>query len=140
MARYDESDLMFSADGDLVITDRGDFALVNKNPYVEQSARHRIRTSDPDWFDPDTTDIGANLEDLIGMPNNRETALLSIERITACLTQNGLIDTQDIYIRPVPLSRYVIALFVFIQTPHDGASIGFQITFNLETGVTIRSA
>lgn len=140
MARYDESDLMFSVDGDLVITERGDFALVNKNPYVEQSARHRIRTSDPDWFDPDTTEIGANLEDLIGMPNNRETALLSIERITNCLTQHGLIDKQDIYIRPVPLSRYIIALFVFIQTPHDGESIGFQITFNLETGVTIRSA
>lgn len=140
MARYDESDLMFSEEGDLVITDRGDFSLVNKNPYVEQSARHRVRTSDPDWYDPDTNEIGANLEDLIGFPNNPDTARQGIDRISDSLTKGGLIDRQDILIKPVPISRYMIAFFVFIQTPHEGTSIGFQIMFNLETGVTVRGA
>lgn len=140
MARYDESDLMFSIDGDLVISDTGDLSLVNKNEYIEQSARHRVRTSDPDWFDPNMQDIGANLEDLIGMPNNPETARLAIERVTDSLTGGGLIDKQDIYIRPVPVSRYIIALFLFIQTPFEGKPIGFHITFNLETGVTVRGA
>lgn len=140
MARYDESDLMFTEDGDFAIGERGDFLLVDKNEYVAQSARHRIRTSDPDWFDHEVEEIGANLEDLIGMGNNPETARLGIERITNSLTNTSLIDRQDLLIKPIPLSRYMISFFVFITTPFEENPIGFQIMFNLENGVTIRSA
>lgn len=140
IARYDESDFMFSEDGDLVIGERGDFLLVDKNEYIAQSSRHRIRTSDPDWFDHEVKEIGANLEDLIGMGNNPDTARLGIERITDCLTKTSLIDREDLLIKPVPLSRYVITFFVFITTPFAGEPIGFQIIFNLENGVVVRSA
>jgi hypothetical protein len=142
MARYDDSDLMFTDDGDIVINERGDFALVNKNEYVEQTSRDLLRTSDPDWqdYDVNITEIGANMEDLIGMPNNPDTAKMGIDRISAALTRYSLVNREDIFIKPVPLSRYIIMFFVFIKTPHEETPIGFQISFNLESGVTVRSA
>ena len=139
MARYNGTDLRLSEDGDLV-SERGDLSIVTKQEYITQSARNRIKTSDPDWFDHQIKEIGANLEDLLGMPNNPETAAAGIEKIGMALTKDGLIDREDIYIRPVPVGRYVIGFFVFVRTSHTGKPLQFEVLFNLETGLTIRSA
>lgn len=139
MGRYDGSDLMFTEDGDIVIGENGDFALVHDRQFVEQSSRNRLKVSDPDWFDFDMQEIGANLEDLIGRPNSIETAREGVERISKALTRNDLISREDLYIRPVPLTKYVIQFFVYIQTSQEGDPIGFAVSFNLESGVAIRS-
>ncbi len=139
MSRYEGSDLRFSDEGDLVITSDGDFDLVHKKEFIEQSSRHRMRTSDPDWFDYDVSDIGANLEDLIGWPNNPDTAREGISRIMSCLTKDGLISHDDIYIRPVPIEKYVLVFFIFIDIEQGESPITFNIMFNLETGIVVRS-
>lgn len=133
------SDLKFSLDGDLVL-ENGDFQMVHKREFVEQSARHRIKTSDPDWVDYQVKEIGANLEDLIGKPNSAETAREGMRRISRTLLKDGLVDKEDLYIKPVPVSKAVIVFLVFIQVSHNTEPIGFDITFNLETGLTVRSA
>lgn len=139
MARYDESDLLLTDDGDILINERGDFALVDKNDYVSQSVRNRVVSSDPEWSDHVADDICANMEDMIGMPNNPDTAKMGIERISDSLTRYGLVDRGDMYIRPVPISRYILSYFVFIKTPYDDKTVGFEIQLNLETGVAVRS-
>jgi hypothetical protein len=137
MARYDGVDLKLSEDGDLVF-EHGDIALVRKQEFVAQSSRNRIKTSDPDWYDYKIDNIGANLEDLLGMPNNPDTARLGIDKIREALTSDGLIDGEDVYIRPVPIGRYVIGFFVFIRTEYDGQPLQFEILLNLESGVIIK--
>lgn len=141
MARYDGTDLKLTPDGDLAI-ERGDLATVTKQQYIAQSARNRIKITDPEWVDYQIDAIGANLEDLIGLPNSPETASLGVEKIGDCLTKDGLLDTDDIYVRPVPVSRSVLVFYVFIRIPvneFEDETLGFEVLFNLETGLTIRS-
>lgn len=139
MARYDGTDLRLTEDGDLVI-ERGDLSTVTKQEFVKQTARNRIKTSDPDWYDYIIDEIGANLEDLLGRPNNPETARLGIEKIGEALTKDGLVDTDDIYIKPVPVGRYVIGFFIFIRVDDVGQPLFFEVLFNLDTGLTVRGA
>lgn len=139
MARYDGTDLRLTEDGDLVI-ERGDLSTVTKQEFVSQTARNRLKTSDPDWFDHVVDHIGANLEDLLGMPNNPDTARLGIDKIGEVLTKDGLIDTDDLYIKPVPVGRYVIGFFVFIRVDDVGKPLFFEVLFNLDTGLTLRGA
>lgn len=137
MARYNNSDLKLSEDWDLVI-ENGDLALVHNIEFIKQSVRNRIKINDPDWFDYIEKEIGANMEDLMGKPNTIDTAREGIEKIATCLTRNGLIDREELYIRPVPTSKFVIEFFVFIQINENINPIGFVVTFNLESGVEIR--
>lgn len=138
MARLDKMDLKLTEDGDLVIEER-DLATVIKQDFISQSARTRIKVSDPEWYDHQMESIGANLEDLIGMPNSPETAELGVERIGEALTRGGLLDSEDIYIRPVPVSRYYIVFYTFIRTTENGEPLGFEVLFNLQSGLELRS-
>lgn len=138
MARLDVSDLKLTPEGDLVMDSVG-LETVEKQEYISQSARIRVKISDPEWFDLTVKDIGANLEDLLGLPNSPETAELGVNKIGEALTKDGLLDADDIYIRPVPVGRYYIAFYLFISTTEDGEPQGFEILFNLETGLEIGS-
>lgn len=139
MARTDAIDLMFTEDGDLAIDIKtNELATVQKQGYIAQSARNRIKITDPEWIDYEINQIGANLEDLLGMPNTQETAIEGIERIVSVLTRDGLISTEEVYVRPVPVGKYVVAFFVFIKIPDVPESLGFEVLFNLHTGLTIR--
>lgn len=138
MAKYDLVDLKLSADGDLVI-EKGDLATVTKQEFVNQSARNRMRVSDPEWRDYEDLAIGANLEDLRGKPNTREVANDGANRIMAALTHDGLLDPEDVYVRPMPdpNNRRTIIYFVFVNSPENSEPTGFQVSFNLDAGVTI---
>jgi hypothetical protein len=141
MGKYNGTDLRLTPDGDLAI-ERGDLSTVTKQEYISQSARNRIRIADPEWIDYQIDEIGANLEDLIGLPNNPETASMGVDKIGRCLTRDGLLDSDDIYIRPVPISRTVMIFYVFIKIPvseFESGTLGFEVLFNLENGLTIRS-
>lgn len=138
MAKYDKVDLGLSEDGDLILSD-GDFLLAQNQGYVIQSVRNRIRTSDPEWIDYIETDIGANMEDLRGLPNTPETAQLGAQAIGKALTRDGLIDGEDIYIKPTPISKDVLIFFVFINLENNGQPIGFEVSLNLHSGIEIRS-
>lgn len=132
-------DLRMNEDGDLVINENGDFDLVRKQDFIEQSARNRLRISDPEWTDFASKTIGANLEDLLGMSNTPETAKLGVQMIMTTLTRDGLISAEDLYVRPIPVKRNVIEFYVFIRINDTDEPIGFVVSFNLESGAMIRS-
>lgn len=98
-----------------------------------------MKINDPDWNDYKVEEIGANLEDLIGLPNTVETAKEGVRRITSCLIKDGLLDRNDLFIKPVPINKYTIAYFVYMNVG-NGDPIGFELHFNLENGVVLRSA
>lgn len=139
MARTNVSDLMLTEDGDLFVDVKtNDLAVVQKQSYIAQTARNLIKITDPEWIDYQIEDIGANLEDLIGQPNTQETAIEGIQRIVGVLTMGGLLTTDEIYVKPVPVSRQYIAFYVFIKIPDVAQPLGFEVLFNLATGVEIR--
>lgn len=137
MAKYNLSDLQLTEDGDFVI-ENNDLALVRKQKYVIQSVRNRLKVSDPDWWDYQLSQIGANLEDIQGMPNNPDTAKLGIKLIGKSLTQDGLIDQEDLYIQPTPINKDVILFFIYVNQEYEGKPIGFEVAFNLHTGLAVR--
>lgn len=137
MSKYDRVDLGLTPDGDLDF-EKGDFKLVRNQEYLAQSIRNRAQTSDPDWYDPFVEAIGSNLEDLRGLPNTEETAMRGVELIGGCISRDGLVEPEDIYIQPTPYDRNTIAFFVFVNSPFDTDPIGFEIRYNLRNGMMVR--
>ncbi len=137
MAKYDKTDLALSSDGDLVI-EKGDFKVARKQEYINQSIYNRVRSNDPDWYDYTGREICANLEDLRGKPNSVETATEGARRISNCITKHGLVDVDDLYIEPTPMSKAEIVFFVFVNLPYNATPIGFEILMNLDSGAKIR--
>lgn len=137
MGKYDYTDLELTPEGDLNIVD-GDFRLVRNQEYVAQTVKHRIKINDPEWYDHEIELIGSNLEDLRGKPNTFETAQEGVKRISQSLTRDSLIDSDDLFIKPVPLSKDILLFFVYINIELDGKPIGFEVNFNLSSGQTVR--
>ncbi|MNP59468.1 hypothetical protein D3C76_1544660 [compost metagenome] len=78
------------------------------------------------------------MEDMRGKPNTVETAREGVAKIQNALTRDGLIDTDDLYIKPVPIDRKTIVFFVFINSPYNADPVGFEVTLSLDAGVSIR--
>ncbi len=95
--------------------------------------KNRIKTENPDWFHH--ANIGADLSDLIGEPNTRETAERGVGTILRSLTYANLYSEGNIDIKPLPVSDSEIVFFIRI---YDGNAVRFYIplVFNLTTGVS----
>ena len=137
MTRYFSRDLKLTPDGDLALTPGGDLALAEGADFIQQSAYNRLRSVTVDWF---YDHIGADLEDFIGQPNSRETADRIVAQLTNSLVQDGLVSSGDVYIRPVPVDKSNILLFVFINTPYADKPLGFEVAVGLQGGVSVKSA
>lgn len=127
-------DLKLTADGDLALDSQGDLATVTDYTEITQQAALRLRSADADLVI--NAAFAANLFELRGAPNTRETGEEGARRIQAALTAGGLVNPGDLYIRPVPVSRYEIAWFVFIRRDGETAD-GFQITLDLDRGIIV---
>lgn len=139
MAKYNLTDLKLSDDGDLVIADN-DFIVVRNQEYVIQSIRNRLKTNDPEWFDYVVNEIGANFEDLRGLPNTPETAEKGASMIGQCLIRDGLLDLDDVYIQPAPITKDVLVFFVYINLPGLEEPFGFELNYNLHSGLMVQEA
>lgn len=96
-----------------------------------QVVLNRLRTDDPDWqLHPN---IGANLSDLIGKPNTRETGDEGCRLIVDCLTKEGFIKESELDVRAIPYSRSEI-IFRIVLTRKAG-EIVLPILYNLEHGI-----
>lgn len=74
---------------------------------------NRLRTDDPDWrIHPE---IGANLSDLIGKPNTRETGKTGENLIVRSLTHDGFISEGSLEVRGVPVSTNEILFRITVQ-------------------------
>ena len=114
--KYSERDISFFKNdnfmGDIQIEDN-DFKLVENEKSIKQEVMNRLKTNNPDWvFHPNN---GADLEDLRGMEQSRETAEKGKQNIMECLTHDGKFSSVDIRIEPVPTARNEITYFIFMN-------------------------
>lgn len=135
MGRYNETDIKITTDGDFAIQD-GDFALVENVEAVAQNAYCRLMSADPEWY---MENISANLEDLLGKPNTRETAESGENLIREALMKDDLINYDDIYVQAVPIGKFELKFYVFFKPDEYGEDpVGFEVDVNLSAGATVR--
>lgn len=134
MGRYTETDIRITEDGDLVIED-GDFALVSDAEATGQNLMCRLKSSDPEWFQES---ICANLEDLLGLPNNQETGEKGEGLIRKALTTDDLISIEDLYVQAVPINKSTMVFYVYFKAGEEDTTLGYEIELNLSAGAKIR--
>jgi hypothetical protein len=131
--RTTATDLLLTSDGDLQITD-GDITLVSGVSFVGQQIRNRLKTVNPDWF---YDKIGADLEDLFGLPDPDTACDLAKNKIEYALTYDGFLALDDLYIEARILSPHQILIFVFANTGGE-EPLGFEVDLGLGSGLKIR--
>lgn len=104
-------------EGDFLLNEDGDFKLTEDHQSAEQDILNRIRTQKGDWRSHQN--LGANLEELEGEPNTRETGDRGAEQIFETLTYDGRFRDDDIHIRAVPVSINQIDYFTIIDSDED---------------------
>jgi hypothetical protein len=135
MARYNTADLKWTDDGDFVLTEDGDLMLVAENELIEQNIKIPLKTVNPDWAsDP----IGADMEDMIGLENTRETAEIGKAKIKNAYLKTGFFDEGDIWIEAKPTSPSTIMFFVFVNSPFDNNPLVYEVDLDLGFGSTTR--
>lgn len=119
MGNYNEKDLMFLSyqnnemiDGDLII-ENGDFKLTGDYESARQDLVIRARTIRGEMRSH--PELGAQLEDLIGKPNHELTAMEGAIDLYHAYTHDERFRSQDIKIRPVPLSINELQFYVFLN-------------------------
>ncbi|TNP18937.1 hypothetical protein FHY73_14605 [Bacillus tropicus] len=97
----------------------------------KQVILNRLRTDNPDWFIH--KDIGADLSELIGLPNTRETGELGKSLIEKSLTSDKFILPSDLNVRPVPVSSSEILFYITVR--RKAADLVVPVLFDLEHGL-----
>lgn len=109
---YDKIDLALSSDGDFVVDESGDLALSKGFDCTRDDIALAVKTqkNDSDVY----PEFGADLEELIGYPNSREIGEEGAARIVDVLVSNGLVNSEDLTVIPLPAGDE-IKYYVVIQ-------------------------
>ena len=108
---YDAVDLMWTDDGDFVISRNGDIADTEFDPLmaVKQDIYDRVKSDKGDYSEAPNT--GATLSDFVGEKNTRENGQEIQRRIFSSLATGGsAIGLGDVSIRVFPLDIYSVAV------------------------------
>lgn len=135
MNRYDSVDLKFTKDGDFALSEDGDLALSEGNELIDQMAEIVLKTTNPDWS---FEDFPADLEDLIGFENTKDTASLGKDKIIKSLVKTGFFEEEDIWVEATPVDYMTIAYVVFIRSPFSEKPLVYRINLDLGVGAEIR--
>jgi len=106
---YNEKDIKFSKNGDIVLKD-GDFDVTKGTESLEQDVYNRAKTNNPDWYLHDG--IGADLEDLRGEPNTKEVGERGASSLFSALTYGDRINAYD-----VKVGQYLLKLMKLLCKP-----------------------
>lgn len=135
-----EADLMLTDDGDLVLHEdnglsheEGDLKSSLGSKLISQIIINRVKTMSPDWF---YDGIGADLEQLLGKVNNKETALKGAELIKNALTYDGFIKNDDIFVKPSPIDEFTI-MYILAVRVSTSEELLFKVGIALSSGVNI---
>jgi hypothetical protein len=114
MIRYDGIDLALDDDGDLLLDETGDFALSKDYDCAQDDIFMAVNTqkNDSDVF----PEFGADLEELIGLPNTREMAMDGAGRIAETLITNNIVNSGDLSVIPLPVGDEII-YYIVVETP-----------------------
>jgi len=110
-------DLRWSSSGDFCISQIGDLEDTSSTKLGSflQEVQTRIRSDLYDWaLQPQ---IGSGLSEIVGEPNNKETAESGKAMIIASLTKDGFVENERIRVRYMPISRHTIFYNVLISLP-----------------------
>lgn len=127
------TDLGLTEDGDLILDD-GEFTVVQQFEFYKQCATNRIKSIKKDWY---KDNIGADLEEILGMPNTRVVASLGENKIRQSLTFDNLFNDKDIVIVPSPVTNMIISYSITIQSEDFGGPIKLEVTLDLTQGIKI---
>lgn len=135
---FDENDnlLYINLAGD-ISTDDTEGELIRDIPlqvsYLsdKQVILNRLRTDNPDWFLHQ--EIGADLSELVGLPNTRETGLKGKDLIEKSLTGDNFVLPKDLTVRPIPISSSEILFYISVSRLTGDLVI--PVLFNLEHGI-----
>lgn len=140
MNYLEEVDISLSEDGDIVLCEEEgvvheycEIQFVENSQYIKQIVFNRIKTMKPDWF---YDHVGANLEELLGKDNVKETALIGADLITEALTSDNFISPENIYIRPSPVDEFTMLYLLAIRVT-DLEQLVFKVNIALSSGINV---
>jgi len=133
MAQYDEIDILVDASGDLVLDSSKNFKFANSRETLQQDIAFRAQTEFDD-FEPHP-EAGADLQALLGEPNNRENAELGEKKLFTSLTKDGRIVSQDLRVKAVPIAMNTIAIYTFVNSSNDDVNVFTAAVLNYENGI-----
>lgn len=134
MDLYGKKDLLLSDDGDLILSEDYNIKTTEKGELIHQLVMVAVKSTNPEWF---MESFPADMEDLIGLENSRQTGDMGIKKIRSSLIQVGFEDDENIWIEAKPISNSEILFFVFINIEGEEKMI-FEIGVNLDFGVSAR--
>jgi len=76
--------------------------------------------------------IGANLSELIGRINNRDSAMLGINNISKSLMYDSLLDVSEFEIKATPMDKHTV---LFIINIYKNVNYKFFAVLDYENGI-----
>lgn len=133
-------DFSFSPEGEIIVdTETHDIAKSTEDDLRIQLAYNRIKSISHNWF---VDEIGANLEELVGMPCTEDTAEYGKLKIMNVLTIDDLWSSNDIFIKSEIKNNtnitYSIYLKIYQSETEDTYSYEIIAELDLVKGVFIR--
>jgi len=133
MITYSEIDIQVDASGDLKVAANGDLQLAAPSGVLKQDVAFRLRTELYDFIPH--TDLGTNLDSLIGEPNTKATANNGEQMIVNSLTSDGRIFPGDLMVKGVPINLSTIMYYVFIRDGMTTFNVTPSVAMDLNNGL-----
>lgn len=134
MALYDSIDLAWTWDGDYVLGDNGDIDDTSSDYIISlvQEIQTIVKGELGDW--EKSPNICADLCDFNGEPNTKNTGSKIINRITSKIVSNGLVKSEDLQVKVVPIGTNQVLVSIRVQatpTPNNSLQLGQPVVVSL---------
>lgn len=96
-----------------------------------QLLQTRVRTDQPDFRN--YPQVGANLSDLIGLPNNQATAEQGAAMIKETLTYDGTFSPDELTVSAVPVARDTVLFDIKLARQNEHWR--YAIVFSFDVGI-----
>lgn len=133
MITYSEVDIKVSPSGDISVAPNGDLDMADASGTLKQDIVFRVKTDFGD-FEPHP-DIGADLVEIIGEPNTRETCMIGEGKIVNCLVRDGRVLNSDLVVKGVPISRDSLVYYIFVKNGTTTLNVTPDMEFDLSRGI-----
>ena len=133
-------DFGFSPEGEIIIDSQSsDIAKKQSNDLRIQLAYNRIKSIAKNWF---VDEVGADLEEIIGKPCNKEISEYGKAKIINVLTYDNLWEEKNIFIKAEIEDNSVILYMVYLkiidEETDETYSHEIDIELDLVKGVRVR--
>lgn len=130
------SDITISTEGDLVLsvepyTLKNDLDVSTRQDIIRQQVIMRIKTYQGDWLD--YPQLGANIDDYIGIPNTRQNVEMIANKIKNALTYDGFMNSSSVSIYSIPVNDEEVLFTIRIAYGKD--TLTFPISYSLKEGI-----